>query len=141
LLWAKDAGQVAPRGIKAKDDEWFVPVVFGVEFKDENEAIAFSVSHNLSALWGSDLTTLDSLTLFDETLLKDQLLGLAEISPDLLPVGLDGDGLDQWLGMTEFDSPLNFDGEDRIDEPKMEKPPKEIECQCPECGHEFVRQL
>jgi len=101
LLWAKDAGQAAPRGIKAKDDEWFVPVVFGVEFKDENEAIAFSISHNLSPMWGSDLTFLDQTRLFDEDKLKVQLVGLAELSPNVLPVGLDGSDLDLWLGLRE----------------------------------------
>jgi hypothetical protein len=111
LLWAKESGQVAPRGIKAKDDEWFVPVVFGVEFKDENEAISFSVSHNLSALWGSDLTFLDQTRLFDEDLLKAQLVGLAEM--DLLPVGLDGNDLDLWLGLN--DKPTEDEWSDALD--------------------------
>ena len=111
LLHAKDAGQPAPRGIKAKGDDWFVPVVFGVDAGDENEAIAYSVSHNLSALWGSDLTFLDQTRLFDESLLKDQLVGLAEM--DMLPVGLDGDDLDLWLGVDGFESlePLEEDDE------------------------------
>jgi hypothetical protein len=101
LLWAKDAGQAAPRGIKAKDDEWFVPVVFGVEFKDENEAIAFSISHNLSSMWGSDLTFLDQTRLFSEDLLREQLTGLADLDVGLLPVGMDGGDLDLWLGLKE----------------------------------------
>jgi hypothetical protein len=111
LLWAKDEGQAAPRGIRVKDSEWFVPVIFGVEFKDENEAIAYSVSHNLSALWGSDLTFLDQTRLFDEDLLKAQLVGLAEM--DLLPVGLDGDDLDLWLGLN--DKPTDDEWNDALD--------------------------
>jgi hypothetical protein len=90
-----------PRGIKVDGDEWFLPVIFGVNANDENEAIAYSVSHNLSALWGSDLTFLDQTRLFDEGLLKDQLVGLADL--DMIPVGLDGDDLDLWLGMDGFE--------------------------------------
>lgn len=101
LLWAKDQGQVSPKGIKAKGDDWYVPVVFGVDAEDENEAIAYSISHNLSALWGSDLTFLDQTKLFDEELLKDQLTGLADLDVALLPVGLDGDDLSLWLGLSE----------------------------------------
>jgi hypothetical protein len=111
LLWAKESGQVAPRGIKAKDGEWFVPVVFGVEFKDENEAVAFSISHNLSPMWGSDLTFLDQTRLFDEDLLNTQLVGLAEM--DLLPVGLDGNDLDLWLGLN--DKPTEDQWNDALD--------------------------
>jgi hypothetical protein len=138
LLQAKKDGHAAPRGIKASGQEWFVPVVFGVEFQDENEAIAYSVSHNLSALWGSDLSTLDSITLFDEDLLKGQLLEIG--NPESFPVGLDYDGLESWLGTKEFISPLDFDREDKLDTQSQEKPAKEINCQCPECGHEFIKQ-
>jgi hypothetical protein len=108
LIAAKNAGQAAPRGIRAKDKEWFVPVVFGVEFANENEAIAFSISHNLSSLWGSDLTFLDQSRLFDETLLQDQLKGLADIDVELLPVGLDGSDLDLWLGLSDFNGESDF---------------------------------
>jgi hypothetical protein len=98
-LDARDSGRKAPRGIKVQDDEWFVPVVFGVEFASEQEAIAYSVSHNLSALWGSGLETLDSIKLFDEDLLKAQLTGRAEMDVEL-PVGL-GDGLELWMGLED----------------------------------------
>jgi hypothetical protein len=104
LEWAfhaRDARLPVPRGIKVDGDEWFLPVIFGVNANDENEAIAYSVSHNLSALWGSDLTFLDQTRLFDEGLLKDQLVGLADL--DMIPVGLDGDDLDLWLGMDGFE--------------------------------------
>jgi hypothetical protein len=96
LLQAKKDGHAAPRGIKASGQEWFVPVVFGVEFQDENEAIAFSISHNLSPLWGSDLSFLEQTRLFDEGLLKDQLVGLDEAG--VLPVGLNSGDLDNLFG-------------------------------------------
>ncbi|MGL5066059.1 MAG: hypothetical protein ACRC62_39315, partial [Microcoleus sp.] len=100
LHHAKKASQAAPRGIREQDGEWYVPVLFGVEFATEEEAIAFSISHNLSPLWGADgLTFLDSVKLFDQDLLKVQLTELADISIDLLPVGIDGNDLDLMLGL------------------------------------------
>jgi hypothetical protein len=104
LLQIKEQGQPAPRGIKAKGDDWFVPVVFGVDAEDENDAIAYSISHNLSALWGSDLIFLDQSRLFDKELLKTQLTGLADIDIELLPVGLDVDDLDIFLNPPSVDS-------------------------------------
>jgi hypothetical protein len=118
LITAKNAGQAAPRGIRAKDKEWFVPVVFGVEFANEQEAIAFSISHNLSPLWGSDLTFLDQTRLFDEDLLKEQLTGLADIDFEL-PVGLDGSDLDLWLGLKDFNGDSDFS--DSIEDDPEEK--------------------
>jgi len=109
LLSAKKSGEDAPRGIKATEEDWFVPVVFGVDASDESEAVAYSVSHNLSALWGSDLTFLDMTRLFDEDLLKGQLTGL-----ETLPVGLDDSDLSQWLGdadsTLEEEAPSEGDG-------------------------------
>lgn len=99
LIQTKDAGQSAPRGIKAVSDDWFVPVVFGVNAENEAEGVAYSISHNLSPMWGSDLTFLDQARLFNEDELKAQLIELADLSPDLLPVGLDGNDLDLWLGL------------------------------------------
>ena len=137
LLWAKDAGQAAPRGIKAKDDEWFVPVVFGVEFKDEQEAIAFSISHNLSPMWGSDLTFLDQTRLFSEDKLKVQLVGLADISPDLLPVGTDGDSLDLWLGMDNFEQYPEDNIEPESSTKEIDPEDFEFEHTCPKCQFQF----
>lgn len=115
LLNAKESGEDAPRGVRASGDNWFVPVVFGVDAGNEDEAISYSVSHNLSALWGSDLEFLDMTRLFDEDLLKEQLTGLADLSPDLLPIGLDGNDLDLWVGLSDApQEPLE-------DEPKKEE--------------------
>jgi hypothetical protein len=118
LEWAfhaRDAAQPAPRGIKVAQDDWYLPVIFGVNAENEAEGVAYSISHNLSPMWGSDLTFLDQTRLFDEDKLKVQLVGLAELSPDILPIGLDGNDLDLWLGMSDApQEPLE-------DEPKKEE--------------------
>jgi hypothetical protein len=139
LLWAKDAGQAAPRGIKASGDEWFVPVVFGVEFKDENEAIAFSISHNLSPMWGSDLSFLDQTRLFDEDLLREQLTGLADLDVDLLPVGLDGNDLDLWLGLRDDREDMQDENDVEPESSTKEIDPEsfEFEHTCPKCKFQF----
>jgi site-specific DNA-methyltransferase (adenine-specific) len=110
LLSAKESGEAAPRGIRATGDDWFIPVVFGVNAGNENEAIAYSVSHNLSALWGSDLEFLDMARLFDEDLLKEQLTGL-----EMLPVGLDDSDLSLWLGTFDL-KPLPEEDEDALND-------------------------
>ncbi len=92
-----------PKGIKAKDGEWYVPCIFGVDAESEQEAIAYSVSHNLSSLWGADdFSFLDSAKLFDDELLKSQLTDLADISIDLLPVGISRDDFDLLLGLDDL---------------------------------------
>jgi hypothetical protein len=138
LLQAKKDGHAAPRGIKASGQEWFVPVVFGVEFQDENEAIAYSVSHNLSALWGSDLSFLEQTRLFDEGLLKDQLVGLDEAG--VLPVGLKGHDLELWMGVDE-------PGDENPEAPQEKAPDDfpefdesiETDHECPKCGYRWSK--
>lgn len=113
LIEAQGLGQVAPRGIRDDGGDWFVPVVFGVEFEDEDEAIAFSISHNLSALWGSGLDFLQTSTLFNEDLLKGQLTGLGD---DKLPTGLNGGDLLDWLGGEEKLGPLPEEDADALND-------------------------
>jgi DNA modification methylase len=113
LIQAKEQGQAAPRGIKAVEDDWYVPVVFGVNAASEAEGIAYSISHNLSPLWGSDLDFIDQTRLFDEDLLRDQLTGLADL--DLLPIGIDGDDLDFWLGSIEEEPELEAEDQEALE--------------------------
>jgi hypothetical protein len=98
LLYAKDANQPAPRGIRDVGGKWYVPVVFGVNAETEGDAIAYSISHNLSAMWGSNLSFLDQSRLFSDDLLKAQLIGLSEVD-GAFPVGLDGDDFQLWMGL------------------------------------------
>jgi hypothetical protein len=101
LCQLREGGFEPPKGITAKDGEWFVPCIFGVDSESEQDAIAYSISHNISPLWGADgLTFIDATKLFDDDLLKAQLTDLAEI--DLLPIGISGDDLDLWMGLEDF---------------------------------------
>jgi hypothetical protein len=99
LFKAKDD---APKGVRVgDDDEWYVPCVFGVNSDTEGEAIAYSIDHNTSAMWGTEgFTALDTLRLFDEDLLKIQLGELMSLSIDF-PVGLEQQELSIWLGLEE----------------------------------------
>lgn len=108
LCQLKEQGQDPPKGIKTKGDQWFIPCVFGVDADSEAEAIAYSVSHNLSPLWGGEFTFLDSIKLFDESLLESQLTGLAEF--DALPVGIDGSDVDLWLSGGDLAESDDSDG-------------------------------
>jgi ParB-like chromosome segregation protein Spo0J len=69
------AGKAPPARVLEKDGEWLVPVLRGVEFKDDREAEAFLVADNRLVEIGG----------WDEQ-------ALAKILADLQPVGLDGVG-------------------------------------------------
>jgi DNA modification methylase len=71
LLEMRSLLMTIPRGVK---EGWIVPVIFGVNATSESEAVAFSVEHNWSVLWGAGEIDLDFATsLFDEDALKEQL--------------------------------------------------------------------
>lgn len=93
LVEMRDAGKTLPRGIK---EGWKVPVLFGLDATSEEEAVAFSVEHNWSVMWGIDDLDLDFVkSMFDENALKEQLEWLdAENS---LPISVD-DNLNELLG-------------------------------------------
>ncbi len=117
-----------PRGLQ---DGWKVPVLFGVNAASEAEAVAFSIEHNWSVLWGSDIE-LESLTsMFDDNALKEQLEWLdAENS---LPLSIN-DNLDELLerldeGETEEIPENNKD----IDEDELNK----TKYSCPSCGYKW----
>lgn len=136
LIQTKEAGQPAPRGIKAVSDDWFVPVVFGVNAENESEGIAYSVSHNISALWGSDLTFLDQTRLFDEDLLKGQLVELANL--DMIPVGLNGNDLDLWLELNdELPDDENSSHEPESSTKEIDPESFEFDHTCPKCNFQF----
>jgi len=52
LQQAKAAGQKPPEGIREVSDEWYLPVVRGVEFENEAEAEAYLVADNQTTLLG-----------------------------------------------------------------------------------------
>lgn len=117
-----------PRGLQ---DGWKVPVLFGVNAASEAEAVAFSIEHNWSVLWGSDIELESITSMFDDNALKEQLEWLdAENS---LPLSIN-DNLDELLerldeGETEEIPENNKD----IDEDELNK----TKHSCPNCGYKW----
>jgi hypothetical protein len=62
LIEMRDRRMNVPRGLK---ENWEVPILFGVNSASEAEAIAYSVEHNWSVLWGSDADLEQILSMFD----------------------------------------------------------------------------
>lgn len=92
----RDRGINLPRGLK---EEWQVPVLFGVNSNSEAEAIAYSIEHNWSVLWGSDADLEQMLSLFEEEALTEQLRVLD--GENSLPLSVD-ENLDELLSTLEF---------------------------------------
>lgn len=85
-----------PRGLK---DNWAVPVLFGVNSTTEAEAIAYSIEHNWSVLWGSDADLEQMLSMFEESALTEQLKVLD--GENSLPLSVEED-LDELLQSLDF---------------------------------------
>ena len=111
LIEMKSQHMNLPRGLK---EGWLVPVIFGVNASSEAEAVAFSVEHNWSVMWGSDLE-LDQITsMFDDKALQQQLEWLdAENS---LPISIENN-LDELLESLEEEETEKVTKEIIEDEP------------------------
>lgn len=99
LMKMQGENRSLPRGIK---EGWLVPVLFGVNAVDESEAIAFSIEHNWSVTWGSELELDQVMTLFDSEALQEQLTFLN--SEQAFPISFDDD-LDDILQELNLDKP------------------------------------
>lgn len=123
LIAIKDSGETLPRGIK---EGWTVPVIFGVNSASESEAIAYSIEHNWSVSWGSDIDTGDLMTMFDSEALTEQI----EAIGNDIPLSFGEDVSQILTALTE--EPLPEDNQE-IDEEKLKK----YNHKCPECGHRW----
>ncbi|MEM8998579.1 MAG: hypothetical protein AAGF23_27585, partial [Acidobacteriota bacterium] len=120
-------GKQPPRGVaRADDDEWAIPVIFGVDAKSHAAAVAFAIDHNNLTMLGGDLEFTDILTIWDEQGLQ-HVLKEAPDAGDYLAT-LAGDDLDALLDGPDFE-PVSADEQSRLDEKKH--------ATCPECGHTF----
>lgn len=113
LCQLRESGFDPPKGIKATKDDWLVPCIFGMDAESEQDAIAYSISHNLSPMWGSEMTFMDMSRLFDQDLLTEQLVGLADMSIDLLPIGIDSEDFSMLLDMGNYSQPEEKPEEDQ----------------------------
>jgi hypothetical protein len=141
LIWASNNGQKPPRGIKLdKAGAWYVPLILGCDARDMSEAVAYSFDHNTMVLSGGEFTALDAKNLYDPESYVALLEELAKTSN--LPLTVDGGDLDlliEQLQVPNFE-PVGEDEQGRLDE-IAPKESQEIECTCPQCGHQFIRQV
>ena len=121
-------GKEPPRGIlKLEDDEWAVPVIFGVDAESKAAAVAFAIDHNNLTLLGGNLGFSELLAMWDEEGLQ-RVLGEVPDAGELL-ASLDADDVAALLDGPDFE-PASADDQSRLDKKKS--------VICPECGHEFT---
>ncbi len=123
-------GMDPPRGIlKLEDDQWAVPVIFGVDAKSRAAAVAFAIDHNNLALLGGNLDFTDLLSMWDEEGLQRVLADVPDAGE--LLASLDAGDVAALLTGPDF-QPVGADDQSRLDEKKP--------ITCPECGAQFVRE-
>ncbi len=95
LIEMRSQGLNLPRGLK---ENWAIPVIFGVNATSEAEAVAFSIEHNWSVLWGSDIELEQITSMFDDSALEEQLRWLDV--ENSLPIAVE-DNLDELIESLE----------------------------------------
>lgn len=83
-----------PRGITIQDNDWMVPVLFGVDAKSQAAAEAYGYDHNNITMAGGDFGLADMLAMYEEGTAK-MLLGLQ--GDGELPVSVSAEDLDALL--------------------------------------------
>ena len=75
----RQEGMDPPRGIvKLEDDQWAVPVIFGVDAKSREAAVAFAIDHNNLGLLGGNLGFTDLVAIWDEAGLQKVLADIPD---------------------------------------------------------------
>lgn len=118
LARRKKGGSPPPERVKIREDgEWLVPIVRGVEFKNELEAEAYVVAHNRigEALW-------------DNAMLAEVLSSAREVS--LEGLGFDSDEIEKIIAAERSDFLPDAEEPPRLDQ----KTP----IVCPHCNAEFT---
>lgn len=138
LLQMHKSGMNAPRGIAIADNNWLVPVIFGVNAKNEDEAIALSIDLNWSVVEGGNFSALDATRLFDSDKLLEQLQDLSTHNEMITAIdSSDLDFLVEQLAQME-NSELDFQGIDKIaDENQDEDRSNSKKIKCPNCDFEW----
>lgn len=124
LTESQKAGDHPPDGVRAKDDEWLIPVVTGWSSTSDSEAAAALIALNQTTVlggWVDDalLTMLDELAL-----LENGLTGVGYNAQDIDDLRARLDELDSF-------QPLDTDDDtDRLD--NIDARP------CPKCGYDLA---
>jgi len=106
-----------PAGIaKDADGDWLVPIIFGCDSKNEQEAIAYSLDHNLTMLKGGERSPYDILSQDFDIEVFDILS--EQFDKGYPTVAIDGDDLDSALKTIEIidNQSLDFGDDGEIDE-------------------------
>lgn len=120
LRYLHQIGEEPPRGIAfldEEDDEWVLPVLFGLDLASEAVAHAFGVDHNNLTLGGSVFTELDAVRLWDRPLFA-KLLGTFEGSEIAFPLSASPLVLNAFAS-----SPFQRDEEEDTSPPADYEPP------------------
>lgn len=140
LLQMYESGMDAPRGIAIAEGIWLVPVIFGVNAKNEDEAIALSIDLNWSVLEGGNFSALDATRLFDSDKLLEQLQDLSTHDEMITAIDNSDFGfLVEQLAQIE-NNELDFQGNELIfdkDESTDENRLKSKKNKCPNCDFEW----
>jgi DNA modification methylase len=94
-------GRKAPRGVLAQDDQWLIPLLFGVDAASQAAAESYGVDHNNLVLSGGDYTAVDMMRLWEPGAYTDILQGLEELGE--LPISVDADDLATLLSLDEIE--------------------------------------
>ena len=84
LLNMHSSGELPPKNIQlGEGKEWLVPVLVGADLDNEEQAIAYSLDHNFSNLWGTELE-IEGLKLFAPEKALEQINSLGDAAPLLI---------------------------------------------------------
>ena len=128
ILVASDAGIIAGHGrLAAAKDLGLkeVPVVV-LDHLSDTQRRAYVLADNQLALNAG----------WDEELLRVELQELQAHEFDLGLLGWSSEQLDGLLAEPDF-APGTEEDQGQLDQTQ----PKEVDCVCPECGHEFIKQI
>lgn len=95
----------APRGIAvhSETNEWYMPVNFGVNSPNVEEAVAYAIDHNNSTMAGGTFTPIDMRRMWD----SDKYMSLLNDLPsNMLPVTVDSEDLEM---LNKFLVDINID--------------------------------
>lgn len=134
LIELKRLNSEPPEGIQVDSNgDWLVPVLTGIDAKNEAQAIAYSIEHNLSTIKGAGLDPIEEIKLFDGELLLEQAEYLDEHGESIDSIDLD------WLRealsgeSNEPDDDSIPDDNRDIDEEAL----GETKHRCPNCNFEW----
>lgn len=119
LYMMRRVGESPPNGILSDKSDWYVPVIFGVDAKNEKEAESYGLDHNNITMMGGHFTALDMSGIWDEKPYVEIIKHL-----EITPVSVD------WESLNTLDEFINKD-----DDEKYKSIEKEVVC--PYCGEKF----